>query len=183
MVLLEDFTTKNTAKDNKYLIKCCEFCKYHLGRSIYILVLLVVRCKGVIGMEGGSVSRVKVILEISSKGIVGGEIVRHSSPLTSAAILKSLPMQRRANRFENRFVYMETHLRLGREKQRTHFERGEMAFMTLNGSICVFLSDTISAPMNPLGLVKSDMNILEAVEPGDLLIIRRASDNLMSYDY
>jgi hypothetical protein len=30
--LLEDFTTKNTAKDNKYIIKCCEFCKYRLGR-------------------------------------------------------------------------------------------------------------------------------------------------------
>jgi hypothetical protein len=178
MDLLEDFTTKNTAKDNKYLIKCCEFCKYPWYRSIYILVLLVIRFEGVFGMEGGSVSRVKVILEISSKGIAEGEIVRHSSPLTSAAILKSLPMQRRANKFENRFVYMETHLGLGREKQRTRFERGEMAFMTLNGSICVFLTDTVSAPMNPLGLVESNLDLLEAVEPGDLLIIRRATDKL-----
>ena len=53
-----------------------------------------------------------------------------------------------------------------------------MAFMTLNGSICVFLTDTVSAPMNPLGLVESHLDLLEAVEPGDLLIIRRATDKL-----
>src|ERR687898_2451160 len=173
MDLLEDFTTKNTAKDNKYLIKCCEFCKYPWYRSIYILVLLVIRFEGVFGMEGGSVSRVKVILEISSKGIAEGEIVRHSSPLTSATILRSLPMQGRANMFENKFVYVETHLGLGREKQRTRFKRGEIAFMTLNGSICIFLTETVSAPMNPVGSIDSHLELMEAVKPGDILVIKR----------
>ena len=37
--LLEDFTTKNTAKDNKYIIKCCEFCKYRLSRFNSLVVL------------------------------------------------------------------------------------------------------------------------------------------------
>ena len=174
MVLLEDFTTKNNAKDNKYLIKCCEFCKYHLGQSIYILVIFVVRYKRTVDMEGLSVSRVKVIFEISGKGIAEGEIVRHSSPLTSATILRSLPLQGRANMFENKFVYVETHLGLGREKQRTRFKRGEIAFMTLNGSICIFLTETVSAPMNPVGSIDSHLELMEAVKPGDILVIKRA---------
>jgi len=126
-------------------------------------------------MNAGSVSRVNVILEISGKGVARGDIVRHSSPLTSMAVLNSLPMQRRINKFKDRFVYIETELVMGREKQRTDFKRGELAFMTFHGSICVFLNDTVSAPMNPLGLVTSHLELLESLAPGDLLTIRRES--------
>jgi hypothetical protein len=126
-------------------------------------------------MSAGSVSRVNVILEISGKGVARGEIVRHSSPLTSVAVLNSLPMQRRINKFKDRFVYIETELVMGREKQRTDFKRGELAFMTFHGSICVFLNDTVSTPMNPLGLVTSHLELLESLAPGELLTIRRES--------
>jgi hypothetical protein len=84
-------------------------------------------------------------------------------------------MQRRANKFKDRFVYIETELVMGREKQRTDFKRGELAFMTFHGSICVFLNDTVSTPMNPLGLVTSHLELLESLAPGDLLTIRRES--------
>ena len=126
-------------------------------------------------MNAGSVSRVNVILEISGKGVARGEIVRHFSPLTSMAVLNSLPMQRRINKFKDRFVYIETELVMGREKQRTDFRRGELAFMSLHGSICVFLNDTVSTPMNPLGLVTSHLELLESLAPGELLTIRRES--------
>jgi len=126
-------------------------------------------------MDVGSISKVKVILEISGKGISQGHIVRHLSPLTSSAILKSLPIQRRANKFKDRFVYIETELALGREKQRTNFKRGDLAFMTFHGSICVFLNDTISTPMNPLGVVTTHLEMLETIVPGDLITINRQS--------
>jgi uncharacterized protein len=126
-------------------------------------------------MNAGSVSRVNVLLEISGKGVARGEIVRHFSPLTSMAVLNSLPMQRRINKFKDRFVYIETELVMGREKQRTDFRRGELAFMSLHGSICVFLNDTVSTPMNPLGLVTSHLELLESLAPGELLTIRRES--------
>ena len=126
-------------------------------------------------MNAGSVSRVNVILEISGKGVARGEIVRHSSPLTSKAVLNSLPMQRRINKFKDRFVYIETELVMGREKQRTDFKKGELAFMTFHGSICVFLNDTVSTPMNPLGFVTSHLELLESLAPGELLTIRRES--------
>lgn len=126
-------------------------------------------------MDVGSISKVKVILEISGKGVSHGHIVRHLSPLTSSAILKSLPIQRRANKFKDRFVYIETELALGREKQRTNFKRGDLAFMTFHGSICVFLNDTISTPMNPLGVVGTHLEMLETIVPGDLITINRQS--------
>ena len=126
-------------------------------------------------MDVGSISKVKVILEISGKGVSQGHILRHLSPLTSSAILKSLPIQRRANKFKDRFVYIETELALGREKQRTNFKRGDLAFMTFHGSICVFLNDTISTPMNPLGVVTTHLEMLETIVPGDLITINRQS--------
>jgi hypothetical protein len=126
-------------------------------------------------MDVGSISKVKVILEISGKGVSQCHIVRHLSPLTSSAILKSLPIQRRANKFKDRFVYVETELALGREKQRTNFKRGDLAFMTFHGSICVFLNDTISTPMNPLGVVTTHLEMLETIVPGDLITINRQS--------
>jgi uncharacterized protein len=126
-------------------------------------------------MDVGSISKVKVILEISGKGVSQGHIVRHLSPLTSSAILKSLPIQRRANKFKDRFVYIETELALGREKQRTSFKRGDLAFMTFHGSVCVFLNDTISTPMNPLGVVTTHLEMLETIVPGDLITINRLS--------
>lgn len=126
-------------------------------------------------MDVGSISKVKVILEISGKGVSQGQIVRHLSPLTSLAILKSLPIQRRANKFKDRFVYIETELALGREKQRTNFKRGDLAFMTFHGSVCVFLNDTISTPMNPLGVVTTHLEMLETIVPGDLITINRQS--------
>jgi uncharacterized protein len=126
-------------------------------------------------MDVGSISKVKVILEISGKGVSQGHIVRHLSPLTSSAILKSLPIQRRANKFKDRFVYIETELALGREKQRTNFKRGDLAFMTFHGSICVFLNNTISTPMNPLGVVTTHLEMLATIVPGDLITINRQS--------
>ena len=126
-------------------------------------------------MDVGSVSRVKIVLEISNKGCAEGKIVRYFSPLTAAGVLKSLPVQRRVYRFENRFVYIETDLALGREKQKSRFKRGEIAYMTFHGAICIFLNDTLSTAMNPLGFVLSNLDLLESIAPGDLLSIRQGS--------
>jgi hypothetical protein len=46
--------------------------------------------------------------------------------------------------------------------------------MTLNGSICIFLTETVSAPMNPIGSIDSHLELMDAVKPGDILVIKRA---------
>ena len=76
-------------------------------------------------MQAGSVSRLKLIAEISGKGQAECELVRHLAPMTSGAILKALPVQDRVHRFEDKFVYIETGMVIGAEKPRTQFKRGD----------------------------------------------------------
>jgi predicted aconitase with swiveling domain len=85
--------------------------------------------------SAGSVSRLKIAIEIEEKGSALAELVRHLAPLTTGAILKSLPLQDRVHRYADNFVYIETRLMIGAEKQKTQFHRGDIAYLTSNSSI------------------------------------------------
>ena len=123
----------------------------------------------------GSVSRFKLAIEIASKGSASAEMVRHLAPLTSNAILKSLPLQDRVHRYADKFVYIETGLVIGAEKQRTKFRRGDVTFLTSNGSICVFVQDATVQLMNPLGIITNNIEAVESSQPGDVMIVKKPS--------
>lgn len=123
----------------------------------------------------GSVSRFKLEIEIANKGSATAEMVRHLAPLTSMAILKSLPLQDRVHRYADKFVYIETGLVVGAEKQRTQFRRGDVAFLTSNGSICVFVQDATVQPMNPIGVIAGNIEIVESSQPGDVMVVKKSS--------
>jgi hypothetical protein len=127
------------------------------------------------GFQAGSVSRLRLEIQVSSKGSAICEVVRHLSPITSATILKSLPLQDRVHRFGENFVYIETGLVIGAEKQRSRFKRGEVAFMVSNGSVCIFVKDAAVQPMNPLGTVLSGLEVVDSGAPGDVITIRKPS--------
>jgi hypothetical protein len=113
-------------------------------------------------------------LEISNKGVVECEIIRHLSPITTKLILNGLPLNDRIHKLQGALVYMETGLIIGAEKQRSRFRRGEMAYMTANGSVCIFVKDCPSiSTMNPIGLITSNLQILESAQTGDVMILRR----------
>jgi hypothetical protein len=121
-----------------------------------------------------TVSRIPLILEISNKGVVECEIIRHLSPITTKLILNGLPLNDRIHKLQGALVYMETGLIIGAEKQRSQFRRGEMAYMTANGSVCIFVKDCPSiSTMNPIGLIRSNLQILESAQTGDVMILRR----------
>ena len=101
------------------------------------------------------------------------EIIRHLSPLTVATILKNLPLQDRVHKYADKLVYIETGLTIGAEKQKTQFRRGEIAFMTSNSSICIFIKDSSYMPMNPIGKVKSSIELMEFTEIGDIMVLKR----------
>lgn len=122
----------------------------------------------------GSVSRFKVAIEIANKGSAPAEFARHLAPLTSNAILKGLPLQDRVHRYADKFVYIETGLVIGAEKQRAQFRRGDVAYLTTNGSICVFVQDAVVQPMNPLGVITGNMQVVESSVPGDVMIVKKA---------
>jgi hypothetical protein len=123
----------------------------------------------------GSVSRFKLAIEIANKGSASAELVRHLAPLTCNAILKSLPLQDRVHRYADKFVYIETGLVIGMEKQRTQFRRGDLAYLTSNGSICVFVQDAAVQPMNPIGKITDNIDIIESSQPGDVMIVKKPS--------
>jgi hypothetical protein len=121
-----------------------------------------------------TVSRIPLILEISNKGVVECEIIRHLSPITTKLILNGLPLKDRIHKLQGALVYMETGLIIGAEKQRSRFRRGEMAYLTANGSVCIFIKDCSAiSTMNPIGLIRSNLQILESAQTGDVMILRR----------
>lgn len=120
----------------------------------------------------GSISRLPITLEITNKGLAECEMIRHLSPVSVGMILKRLPLQDRIHKFADKLVYIETGLTIGAEKQKTRFKRGDMAYMTSNGSICIFIKDSSVIPMNPIGVVKSNLEIIEDTRAGDIMILR-----------
>ncbi|MFY9799397.1 MAG: cyclophilin-like fold protein [Candidatus Nitrosopolaris sp.] len=121
-----------------------------------------------------TVSRIPLILEISNKGVVECDIIRHLCPITTKIILNGLPLKDRIHKLEGALVYIETGLIIGAEKQRSRFKRGEIAYLTSNGSLCIFVKDcpTISA-MNPIGIIRSNLRLVESTQTGDVMILRR----------
>ncbi|MGB6672796.1 MAG: cyclophilin-like fold protein [Candidatus Nitrosopolaris sp.] len=110
---------------------------------------------------------------MSNKGVIECEIIRHLSPITTKIILMGLPLKDRVHKLGENLVYIETGLTIGAEKQRSRFKRGEMAYLTSNGSVCIFVKDSAPIPaMNPIGVVKSNLHIAESVQTGDVMILR-----------
>ena len=123
----------------------------------------------------GSVSRTRLMLELKGKGVCECELARHLAPLTVGTLMRSLPVEGRAHYFEDKFVYFETGLTIGTEKQRSDFKRGDMAFMISNGSVCIFVKDaSASTNMNPIGRVITNLELIESSAPGDVLLLRKS---------
>ena len=121
----------------------------------------------------GSVSRIPVIIQLSNKGMAPSELIRHLSPLCVRMILNSLPIQDRIHKISESIIYIETSLVIGAEKQKTHFKRGDIAYMTSNSSICIFTKDSVVTPMNHIGMVKSNLELIESTQSGDFMILKR----------
>ena len=121
----------------------------------------------------GSVSRIPMIVQILDKGVAPCELIRHLSPLCIRMILNSLPLQDRIHKYSDSIIYIETRLVIGAEKQKTHFKRGDIAYMTSNSSICIFTKDSVMTPMNPIGIVKSNLEIFESTKAGDIMILKK----------
>jgi len=123
-----------------------------------------------------SVSRIPITIEILNKGLVNCELIRHLSPFSTNTLLMNLPIEDRVHKMGKTIVYLETGLSIGAEKQRKQFKRGDMAYMTSNGSVCVFIEDSPStAPMNPIGVVRANLQLLESTQLGDVITMKRTS--------
>ena len=117
--------------------------------------------------DAGSVSRIVCVASVRGKGDARVALFRHLAPLTLNAILRVLPIDSRVN-IQPAYVSLFTNLRVGVEKPRNTFVRGEVGFLASGGLLCIFLRDAKSdRPVNPLGKVEDGLSVLENLVPGD----------------
>lgn len=117
----------------------------------------------------GSVSKVECVATVGGKGKGTLAFYRHLAPVTVNAILRSLPSDSRVN-LQPSMVCLFTDLKVGVEKPRERFARGDVAYLPSGGLICVFLGDTKSErPLNLVGKVESGMELFGSIARGDVV--------------
>jgi len=117
----------------------------------------------------GSVSKVECLATVGNKGKGTLALYRHLAPVTVNAILRSLPSDSRVN-LQPSMVCLFTDLKVGVEKPRTQFARGDVAYLPSGGLICVFLGNARSdRPLNPVGKVESGMDTFDSIARGDVV--------------
>jgi hypothetical protein len=117
-----------------------------------------------------SFSRVPLSISVLGKGKIKGEIIRHLAPSTSDSIIRHKRIAGRAT-LEQNSVLILTSIKAGPEKPKNRFAAGDIAFLPLNGALCIFLAETATArPMNHVGRVTSDGGLLKKIGRGDTLI-------------
>jgi hypothetical protein len=73
-------------------------------------------------------------------------------------------------------VSMFTTIRVGVEKPRTSFKRGDAAFLASGGLLCFFLKAANSErPLNPMGKVDEGLEILDGLRPGGVIKLSQRS--------
>jgi len=117
----------------------------------------------------GSVSKVDCVARVVGKGEMKVSLYRHLAPLTVNAIMRNLPLESRVN-VQPAMAYLFTSIRVGVEKHRTDFVRGEVAFLASSGFLCFFLRNAKSdRPLNPVGKVESGLELLDGLRPGGVI--------------
>ncbi len=124
-----------------------------------------------------SVSRVECKVTVRGKGEFVVELYKHLAPITVNAIMRVLPMSSRVTVYPRAMVCVLTGIKTGVEKQRFEFSKGEIAFLAANGSICFFTANVKSAsPLNPVGKLQANNEVLEKLTAGDVMAISQALD-------
>ncbi len=125
--------------------------------------------------DAGSVSKFECIASVRGKGQAKVALYRHVAPITMNAVLRALPINSRVS-LQPGMVCLFADLRVGVEKPKTTFGRGDAAFLPSAGLICIFLRDARSdRPLNPLGKVEDGMSTFEDLRQGEVVSLS-ASD-------
>ncbi|QQG49036.1 MAG: hypothetical protein HY247_01605 [archaeon] len=124
--------------------------------------------------EAGSVSKVECLVKVRGGAEARISLYRHLAPLTVNALLRALPLYGRTS-IQPAMVCIFTDLRVGVEKPRTKFAKGDVALLASGGLVCVFLGDAASErPLNPVGKVEAGIEVFERLRLGDSLQISQA---------
>lgn len=117
----------------------------------------------------GSVSRIDCVASFIAGGRAKVSLYRHFSPLSINAIMRILPVDSRVN-IQPGMRCLFTPLKVGVEKPRMSFLRGDVALLASGGLICIFVQEVRSnRPLNPLGKVDEGIELFEGMRQGDTI--------------
>ncbi|MDG6991185.1 MAG: hypothetical protein JRM99_07180 [Nitrososphaerota archaeon] len=117
----------------------------------------------------GSVSKLECEISVGGKGTARVSLFRHLAPITVNSLLRTLPFDSRVS-VQPAMVSLFTELRIGVEKPRAQFARGDVAFLPSGGLVCIFIGSARSdRPLNPVGKVESGIEHFDSVRPGDVV--------------
>ena len=121
-----------------------------------------------------SVSKVECAASVRGKGRFTLGLYRHLAPVTVTALLDEFPVSSRAMVYPGAMVTLLTNIKIGVEKQRLEFSKGDVAFLAANGSICIFLANAKSQrPLSPVGKVEEGLEVLQKATSGDVFEISK----------
>ena len=119
-------------------------------------------------MDGGSVSKSHIILEITGKFKIKCVLKRHLSPSLVGIINRSLPVTGTIHMFGTSGVYVESSIKSGGERTRNEFKKGDIAFLSVGHAFCFFYKDTkVGKDLIPIGKMLDNVNELMYAESGD----------------
>ena len=119
-------------------------------------------------MDGGSVSKSLVIMEIVGKFKIKCELKRHLSPSLVGIINRSLPVSGTIHMLGTSGVYVESNIESGGERTRKEFKKGDIAFLSVGHAFCFFHKDTkVGKDLTPIGKILDDSQELLKAESGD----------------
>ena len=119
-------------------------------------------------MDGGSVSKSLVIVEIIGKFKIKCELKRHLSPSLVGTITRSLPVTGTIHMLGSSGIYVESHIESGGERTKNEFKKGDIAFLSVGHAFCFFHKDTkIRKDLVSIGKIIDNPEELLKAESGD----------------
>jgi len=124
--------------------------------------------------------RIKIISD--AVGEVLAEIKRGKNPETVAAVLKSLPIESRANRWGDE-VYFSVPVEVKEENAQEKVEVGDLAYWPQGPALCIFFGTTpaskggkprAASGVNVFGKIQNDPAIFDKVKSGDRIRVEKA---------
>jgi len=125
-------------------------------------------------MPDTSVSRIPIKLLIENVGEAEGEFIRHLSPRTVYAILKTLPLEGRAALWKEE-VYFEIPVAAGEEKAKPRVKKGDLAYWPMGKALCIFYGETQPySAVNIVGQITKNLELFSKAKSGAVIKVLRA---------
>jgi hypothetical protein len=118
-----------------------------------------------------SVSRIPIKLVIEKVGNAEGELIRITSPRTTDAIVRALPLEGLAALWQEE-VYFDIPVKMGNEKSKPTVEKGTLAYWPMGAAFCIFYGETQPySPVNIIGKVTKNLEFFAKVKRGAKIVI------------